>query len=203
MRDSYETAANGTALETFEWDNPWWEHTEDKETPRVLYIGDSISRGVLRTVNDLAAGRYLFDNFSTSKALDNPFYEQSLELFMSQQIRCDYIIFNNGLHGWHLGDEEYGRLYKKMLGFLKGRGVPVFAVLTTNLPIDAERRETVINRNRFASLAAEELGCGIIDLYSASLNCTDYCGDGVHIKEDGCKKLAAAILEVLDRFSVK
>lgn len=197
--DTYEKMQVSTELETFEWDNPWWEHTENRTSPRFLYIGDSISRGTVFPLNAQGAGEILFDNFSTSKALDNPFFEPSLELFMSQQIRCDGIVFNNGLHGWHLSDAEYEEGFGKMLGFLKKRGVPVYILLTTFLPDDPERNEKVISRNAAACRAGESFGCGIIDLYEVSkTECAGlYCGDGVHLKTGGYEKLAAKILETV------
>lgn len=47
-------------------------------------------------------GEILFDGFGTSKALDNPYFQQSLHLFAAQEGYRDLVLFNNGLHGWHL-----------------------------------------------------------------------------------------------------
>lgn len=192
---TYEKNNTELTLETYEWDNPWWEHTENTESPRVLYIGDSISNGTRRLLNELADGKILFDGFATSKALDNPYYKQSLELFMSQQKGKECILFNNGLHGWHLNDSEYESYYREMISFLKKENVPVYVLTTTNLPIDTERNNRVLARNAIAVKIAEELDCHTVDLYKASLECNDlYCGDGVHFKEDGYKILANCIL---------
>ena len=38
-----ENRKNEVRYETFEWDNVWIDHANDKTTKRVLYIGDSIS----------------------------------------------------------------------------------------------------------------------------------------------------------------
>lgn len=190
------TKKTSAALETYEWDNPWWEHTEITDKPRVLYIGDSISRGTLFPLNKLADGKILFDNFATSKALDNPFFIPSLELFLSQTGRCDCIIFNNGLHGWHLSDEEYAEGFENMLRYLEKKGIPVYVMLTTHLPLDEEREKTVISRNAAASAAAAKHGFGIIDLHrvSSALSMDDYCGDGVHFHNEGYEALAKEIL---------
>ena len=42
---TYESKTQSSALEMFEWDNVWYEHTEDVAAKRFLYIGDSISVG--------------------------------------------------------------------------------------------------------------------------------------------------------------
>ena len=115
---TYETSDTSRNLETFEWDNVWWEQTANETSKRILYIGDSISCGTRRLITSLSKSEILCDGFGTSKALDNPYFKSSLELFMKQQNKCDAILFNNGLHGWHLSDEEYEKCYDDMLLFL-------------------------------------------------------------------------------------
>lgn len=183
-------------LETYEWDSPWWEHTENTTSLRAVYIGDSISNGTRPKLNELSGDALLFDGFPTSKALDNPFYIPSLELFFAQMRRADAILFNNGLHGWHLNDEDYEKYYRAMLDFLTGRGAPVYIVLTTYLPLDEERNAVVLRRNAIAVKLASEFGLPVIDLYSVSsaLSSDDYCGDGVHLHNEGYIALAKKIL---------
>lgn len=186
-------------LETYEWDSPWWEHTENKTSPRALYIGDSISNGTRPKLNEISGEKMLFDGFPTSKALDNPFFIPSLKLFMSQSQRLDLILFNNGLHGWHLSDAQYEKHYRETLDFLVKKGVPVYVVLTTFLPLDPERNTVAEHRNAIAGKLASEYGLGVIDLYSVSAALTSdaYCGDGVHFHNDGYIALAEKILEEL------
>ena len=92
-------------LETYEWDNVWWECADDCETPRVLYIGDSISCGTRRFATEATENTILFDGVGTSKAVDNPFFPELIRSFANQQGHRKVILFNNGLHGWHLDDE--------------------------------------------------------------------------------------------------
>ena len=188
---------DNTPLETYEWDSPWWEHTENKTSPRALYIGDSISNGTRPVLNSICGEKLLFDGFPTSKALDNPYYIPSLELFMSQEQRLDFILFNNGLHGWHLSTEEYGKYYDEMLAFLVKKGVPVYVVLTTFLPDDTEKQPIVSARNDKAAALAEKYGLKVIDLYSVSkaLPRESCCGDGVHFHADGYTALAESIVK--------
>ena len=106
-------------METYEWDNVWWEQTNKTDTPRVLYIGDSISCGTRRKATEISKEQLLFDGFGTSKAVDNPYLIDSIRLFAKQQGNRSAILFNNGLHGWHLQDEtEYKQYYEKMIQFL-------------------------------------------------------------------------------------
>ena len=63
---TYQSEINGTALETYEWDNVWIKQTANLDGNRVLYIGDSISCGTRNIATSLSEGRYLFDGFGTS-----------------------------------------------------------------------------------------------------------------------------------------
>ena len=45
MKDTYEAKNAENALETYEWDDVWFDRAEDSSLPRVLILGDSISRG--------------------------------------------------------------------------------------------------------------------------------------------------------------
>ncbi len=185
-----------TPLETFEWDRMWLEHTEDLETPRVLYVGDSISCGVLGTANKRAAGRLRFDGFHTSKGLDNPHFRTTLLAIAAQQPRRDLIILNNGLHGWHLDDAgEYIPWLRDTLCFLQEQfpKTPVAFVQTTHV---THERWQVRARQRalLAATLIEELQIPMIDLYAPSLAHADLIKDGVHFTEEGYALLADALI---------
>ena len=193
---TYEEKNPGSPLETFEWDNVWWEHTENKEAKRILYIGDSISCGTRGYITALAGPEYLCDGFGTSKALDNPFFKPSLELFLNQHSRCDLILFNNGLHGWHLSEEEYGKYYEDMLSFLTGRQAPVAILLTTDVLNDPERNCRVEARNAIAAALGEKHGARVIDLYRLAVdNPEAHTQDCVHFTPEGYELLAKYILK--------
>lgn len=197
-RFTYESEINGTPLETYEWDNVWIEQTANLDGKRVLYIGDSISCGTRNIATSLSEGRYLFDGFGTSKALDNPFLFDSIRLFVSQLTKTETVIFNNGLHGWHLNDEtEYPEFYEKVIQFLLSEfeGKKIFLVLTTSVA-DSDREKRVKARNKAVCELAEKYALPVIDLYSTSVKYKNFrIDDGVHYISDGYRKFAAKILE--------
>lgn len=195
---TYENNEPRSPLETYEWDNPWWEHTENKTSPRILYIGDSISAGTRPVLNSLCGGKILFDGFATSKAADNPYFKGSLEIYIKQCSKIDAVVFNNGLHGWHLSNEEYKKGYDALLAFLMTLGVPVYAALSTDLPADEVRAERVRERNAIAADLAKKHGADIIDMYAASLRCKGlYANDNVHFSHEGYTVLANEILDTI------
>lgn len=193
---TYENNDTSRKLETYEWDNIWWEHTENKTARRVLYIGDSISCGARHCVTRLSGETILCDGFGTSKALDNPCFQQSIALFMQQQNKCDGILFNNGLHGWHLSHEEYETYFDKMLVFLVKTETPVFVLLTTDDLKNQNRSESVKVRNEIAKALAQKHHLPVIDLHTIAINNPEYhSADGVHFTPEGYDLLAKCILE--------
>ena len=203
---TYEYESQDTELETYEWDNVWWEQTGRNDAARVLYIGDSISCATRGFGTACSNGNILFDGFGTSKALDNPFLYDSIRIFAKQQKSCDAVLFNNGLHGWHLDDEvQYAHYYEKAVKFLleEFKNCPVLIVLTTSVA-NEETEQRVKRRNEVAVKIAAKYGLPIVDLYSVSVECSSFrAEDGVHFYPDGCTKFAEQILrdlkKVIDR----
>ena len=106
-----EVTDKNEKYETYEWDNVWISHADELSRNRVLYIGDSISCGIRNIATRLSDEKILFDGFGTSKGIDNPFFKDSLKLFAAQESKREAVIFNNGLHGWHLDDEKEYKVY--------------------------------------------------------------------------------------------
>ena len=193
---TYQSAPTKGKYETYEWDNVWLDHANDTETPRVLYSGDSISCGIRRIATAQTGEKIYFDGFGTSKSLDNPWFKESLAIFAQQQPGRKIVLFNNGLHGWHLSHEEqYGQYLEDMILYLKQHfeGTPVAVVLTTWIA-DERNLPVVHKRNAAALQVAEKLNVPVIDLYSVSEANKDLISDGIHFKEEGYQKLAAAII---------
>lgn len=189
---------NGNLLETYEWDSFWVEHTEDAIAPRVLYIGDSISIPTRVELNRLLDGMMRVDSISTSKALDNPSFVETVRVFVRQQPKpYDIILFNNGLHGWHLNDSEaYIREYRHIITELRTllTGASWTLLLTTYIA-DPKRNQRVICRNAAVRDMAEKNHMKMIDLYAPTSICSDLLSeDGVHWRAEGYHLLAETIL---------
>lgn len=183
--------------ENYEWDNNWIEKANETSAKRVLYIGDSISCGTRTELNKISGGEILFDGFATSKSLDNPYYFPSLSLFAKQEHSRNAVIFNNGLHGWHIDEQEYSRLYNEFLDKLINEfsGTLIIPVLSTFLTNQEHRNERVIKRNTIVKELAASKNLPIIDLYTVSeQNGSLKTDDGVHFTEMGYKALANELL---------
>lgn len=195
---TYENDDRVTPLETYEWDNVWIQRTDDKKSPRVLYIGDSISCALRVFGNGVTKEEILIDSFGTSKAIDNAYFWDALRLFSLQEGHRDIVLFNNGLHGWHLDDEkDYPAYYERMLCKIldEFKDSKVVIVLTTAVAKE-ERHERVKVRNGFVKAIAVKYGLDIIDLYEISSENMDLLGDdGVHFTADGYQKISEYLVD--------
>lgn len=194
---TYSTENRNEKLEKYEWDNVWWDCADDLNTDRVLYVGDSISCGVRRTATELANNSLLFDGIGTSKALDNPYFMDLVRLFTKQQGARRVICFNNGLHGWHLSDdEEYGKYYESLLKAILNefKNTPVLLVLTTSV-LNEERESRVITRNNVVKEIAKKYNLPTVDYYSLTKGREElFTEDGVHLTQEGYTLLADCLL---------
>ena len=196
---TYEARDVKTRLERYEWDNTWYEQTEIETENRVMYIGDSISCATRKVATATSENKLLFDGFGTSKALDNPYFVDSVRIFARQQGNRRAIIFNNGLHGWHLDDAtEYAEAYESFVRFLldEFKGTPVILLLTTHV-IGADRDKRVVARNEVVMKIAEKYSLPTVDLYTLTANDDLISADGVHLTPDGYKLLAKELVDAV------
>lgn len=146
-------------------------------------IGDSITQGIRETYNDIIGLQWPVDSCTSSKGVDNPLLIPMMRLFVDQEPKVPVLIFNNGLHGWHLDDEtEYAEHYEKTVAFLRNtyHNAPLFLSLCTHLS-DENRDKRCIVRNNVIRTVAEKYGLTVIDLYTVTKNNADLLGrDGVH-----------------------
>ena len=198
---TYQEKTTRSPLEKYEWDRVWFEDVYDTDAKRILYIGDSISNATFPWATSLVERKLIFNNFASSKGLDNPFYFPMIKMFIYQNDRKDAIIINNGLHGWHLDDEKYGELYFELIENIKKLcpDTPIFIVLTTAVDDSKEFSSRIPKRNEKAREVAKRADAGIIDLYSVSNSNKELlCDDGVHFVSDGYKMLAEEIVRALN-----
>ena len=109
------------------------------------------------------------------------------------------MLFNNGLHGFHLNDSLFERYYRKMIVYLKEsfRNIPIMVVLSTTVG-DTERRACIIRRNAIAQKIANENGLDVIDLFEASERMAELqTADLVHFNEEGFHALAKIVVDAV------
>ncbi len=194
---TYEEKDTSCPKELYEWTHVWQENAPDEETVRVLYVGDSISECNRPEMNRLANGELLVDGFATSKALDNPNYLPFLKLFAEEEGHREVVLFNNGLHGWHLSEEEYEVAYERLaLALREAAPAKKMLLLLTTRVKDEDRTRRVQARNEAVRRIAARHGFPIVDLYALSEQHFDLLSsDGVHFTPAASAIFAEALLQ--------
>ncbi len=199
MDFTYETENRAVPLETYEWDNVWWEKADDTDCPRALYIGDSISCGIRGYLNNAFGDQLHIDGFGTSKGIDNPYFKEAISNFGKQSGNKKLVMFNNGLHGWHLSTEQYGEYYEKMAEFLiKEFEGARLVLLTTTRTAEKNRIQLVLERNAEVRKIAERNSLPVIDLYDISKGLKQK-DDGVHFVDDSYEKIAENLADEIKK----
>ncbi len=200
MRENDTYEFNGVnELEPIEWDDIWRQNAPDVEAPRILLIGDSISRSYRKKLNEIFNNEIYADQLSTSKSIADSSYLDLLDYMKLQCDRYDVIVFNNGLHGFYLETAAYEKCYRKAVLHLKEifpKAKIIIALSTpcrnrNNLNEFLPVNDSVIERNKAACKIAKENKLEFIDLYSLLCNRPElFIEDGAHLKESGQALLA-------------
>jgi len=179
-----------------------WDYVkDDPKLPRVLLIGDSISRGYTVTVRHALAGKANVHRApencgSTQRALatNGKLKKQKLEIWLGDG-RWDVIHFNFGIHDSSGSVEEYKARLETITKRLKQTGARlIFANTTCGRDVD----DKIAEFNRAASEVMARNGVPINDLFSymqprkAELRAAP---DNSHFKETGNSYLGEKVAE--------
>lgn len=202
MGNTYMSGDYNYPLEEKEWTQVWLDEAMDKTTPRVLLVGDSIFNGIISNIINMVDGTVLFDSFCSSKAVDNPYLIEELELFMRQEGHRKLIVFNNGLHGWHLDDEaQYAEGYEKIVSYLREKYPDTPVVISLTTAIKDEHLPRVLVRNEVAKKVAAKYQCPIMDMFAESKRHEHMMTeDGIHFLYQGYQGLSKFIMDYVAEY---
>ena len=195
----YETfELNATIpLETYEWDDIWFDHATDTESRRVVVFGDSISVNYRFALVEALRGKFCVDNYGTSKAADNPFLKENMKLVLAQQ-KHDIIYFCSG-HGTHQTPEEYESNTEKLVQWLleqyPDKKLIIAGRIYSTYP---PKEETCRQRNESLARIAKKYGLPIDDLHALTIGHPELLKeDKVHLNENGQQTVAKHIAQFI------
>jgi len=108
--DDYPPAAK----EPLEWCDIWISHANETNLPRVLLIGDSITRAYYPEVEKRLEGKAYVGRLSSSAFISDPALLEQIRMVLTEY-KFDVIHFNNGMHGWQHSENEYGEAFPEYL----------------------------------------------------------------------------------------
>lgn len=195
-------SADEPVRERIEWIDIWVTDADKDDLPRVLLVGDSITRGYFGAAEKHLAGKAYCARLTTSKCVSDPTFNDDLKLIL-KQYQFSVIHFNNGLHGWGYTEDQYrDGLLKTVVAVKEHAGDAKLIWATTtpvrdkaNLETFAERTDRVKVRNKLASEIMTEQHIPTDDLFELVEDHAEWTsGDGVHFNGQGNEALAKQVV---------
>lgn len=193
--------------EDIEWLDVWLPNTNNKDLPRVLLIGDSITRAYYPEVENGLRGKAYVGRLSTSKSIGDPALLDEVALILKSET-FNIIHFNNGLHGWGYTEEQYRKSFPDLIKTIKKHAPKAKLIWASTTPIRngegmnsfEERTERVKVRNRIAQDCIKGKNIETDDLFGFVENHPEYYagGDGTHLVSSGVTAMAKKVVESID-----
>lgn len=147
--------------------NAWDFVKDDPKLPRVLLIGDSISRGYTLAARKALAGKV---NLHRAPANCGPTATglKQLDVWLGDQ-KWDIIHFNFGIHDRKTPLKEYEERLEKIIVKLKPTGAKLIWASSTPIPEDASNYQpasAILERNKLAAGIMTKNNILIDDLFS-------------------------------------
>jgi len=189
--------------ERIEWADIWVTDADKDDLPRVLLIGDSITRGYFGEVEKRLAGKAYCARLTTSKCVSDPSFPDEVQLLL-KQYKFAVIHFNNGLHGWGYSEDQYRDGLVRLMETFKEHAAGAKLIWATTTPVRNrdnlqqinERTERVRARNQIAAAIMKERDIPMNDLFGIVEQHPEFfSGDGVHFNGKGKEAQAAAVAE--------
>lgn len=196
-------SADEPIRERIEWIDIWVTDADKDDLPRVLFVGDSITRGYFGAVEKQLAGKAYCARLTTSKCVSDPTFNDDLLLLLNQY-KFSVIHFNNGLHGWGYTEDQYRDGLLRTVAAVKEHSGGAKFIWATTTPMReksdlqkfAERTERVNVRNQLAAEIMKKSGASTNDLFELVKDHADWQStDGVHFNAVGNDGLAKQVAE--------
>jgi hypothetical protein len=204
---STTTEERRVVREDIEWCDVWLPHLNETSLPRVLLIGDSITRAYYGEVEKHLEGRAFVGRLSTSRSVGDPALIDEITSVLAHT-NFDIIHFNNGMHGWGYSEEEYKKYFPEFVEAITKNNPDAVLVWANTTPVRTagaieridERTERVKVRNQIANQYVAALDIPVNDLFCIA-QLEHFSNDGVHFNTQGieaqAKQVAAVISDLL------
>ena len=195
--------------EVTEWCDIWISHANKTDLPRVLLIGDSITRGYYPAVEKRLAGKAYVARLTTSAFLSDPMFIQQIALVLDNT-QFDVIHFNNGLHGWQYSEADYRKAFPDFVATLQKHAPNAKLIWASTTPLrpstnspptslKSASSERIITRNAIALEFVRAKRIVVNDLYTPALGRGELYTDGVHFNKEGIATQADLVTSQVEK----
>ena len=188
--DDYPPAAK----ESIEWCDIWISHANETNLPRVLLIGDSITRAYYPQVEKRLTGKAYVGRLASSAFISDPALLMQIKMVLSQY-KFDIIHFNNGMHGWKHSEKEYEEAFPEYLKTIRECAPNAKLIWANTTPLKASPAssenftiatdERIAQRNAIAAKFVQAQGIPVEDLNTPMQGHPEYHDGDVHFNSRG------------------
>lgn len=179
----------------------WAYVKDDPKLPRVLIIGDSISRSYTADVRKALKGKANVHRAPANCGRTEYFFKNG-EVWLNQNgsNKWDYITVNFGIHDNGKTPAQYSENLKKIIARLRETGATIFWVRTTPWG-KSEEGDKSEKTNPTSDAVAAELSLEVIDLHSAVAADRRrlQSKDNVHYNEEGAAILGKTVADAISK----
>jgi lysophospholipase L1-like esterase len=148
--------------------NAWDFVADDPKLPRVLLIGDSVSRGYTQSVRKALLGKA---NVHRAPANCGPtsLGLKKIDVWLADG-KWDVIHFNFGIHDRNTPINEYSQRLEQLVERMQKPGTKLVWATTTPIPDDEAKKQTaasIVERNEAAARIMSKHGVTTDDLFTA------------------------------------
>lgn len=225
-------AESAFSRENIEWCDVWLPHVNETNLPRVLLIGDSITRAYAPEVERRLAGKVYVSRLATSAFVSDPMLLEELKLVLDHNSFA-VIQANNGMHGWQHSEAEYAAAFPQFWETirlhahgarliwadttpLKGVDTPTTgAVVVPDKAVDNGKLmlkadltrasdERITQRNAIARDYVQQHQTPCVDLHTPMLGHPEWHSDNVHFNHEGIARQADLVArEIVSQLPAK
>lgn len=198
-------SAKDAKHENIEWCDVWMPHMRENALPRVLLIGDSITRAYYKDVEENLKGKAYVARLASSAAIGDPALILQIHTFLSEA-RFDVVHFNVGMHGWAYSEDDYRKHLPDVLKTIRKSAPGARLVWASTTPVRKDRDPGPSNariqaRNEIAQNYFTAQHVRVDDLYTLMTAHPDLHTDDVHFNKEGAalqaRQVAAEIEKLL------
>jgi hypothetical protein len=175
--------------EDIEWCDVWMPNMNRSDLPRVLLVGDSITRAYFKGVEQNLRGKAYCARVATSKAVGDPALKMELHVFLSEA-KFDVVHFNIGMHGWDYSEDEYQRYLPELLKVIRKDAPGAKLIWASTTPVRKDQvpgptNDRIRARNAIAQKYFSHERIPIDDLSTLMIAHPDMHSDDVHFNSEG------------------
>jgi hypothetical protein len=199
---------NPAGLESIEWCDLWISHANETNLPRVLLIGDSITRAYNPEVEKNLAGKAYVGRLASSAFISDPILLKEVAMVLDEY-KFDVIHFNNGMHGWQHSEAEYEKAFPNFLKVIQAHAPHAKLIWANTTPLKVSpdvpagnqsvaTDERIAARNVIAAKFVEAAGIHVDDLNTPMRGHPEYHSDNIHFGDRGIAIQAAQVAAAIE-----